>query len=225
MPIFYKGDERVLFSHIPKTAGTSIYVWFADNKWILANHSLSASFPTGKIFRARYHILQAQLEGPLETNVSPQHSTALTQKKWGSFTSGFCIVRHPVDRFISELKYFFPYFCSQMKIGHPTEDIAAAYIDRYTRQVFSDFKNDPKIRDNHIRPQVDFISELTEILYYENDWKKWIKTQYGLNGSPYRLNQSDNRIQFRKLINKEILELISDFYHIDFDVLGYKKNI
>jgi hypothetical protein len=73
MPIFYKSDERVLFVHVPKAAGTSVLTWFLANGWDVTNHVAHAGF-SAEIREQRFGLRAIPLEGPQPASVSPQHA-------------------------------------------------------------------------------------------------------------------------------------------------------
>jgi hypothetical protein len=220
MPILYKYPERVMFAHIPKTAGTSIYAWFADNGWIISNLKLNS--PGSKdIFLPRYGIFQCQMEGEQEMGVPSQHTTSSTYLQWGKFTSGFVIVRHPFSRFISELNYYYHILCYQQKIFAPNKKVALLYAEEFINHVFLEYKKNSKVRDNHIRHQSDFISDKTKVLYFEKDWKGYLAEKYKLRGQIPHFNSSNDKVDFSKMITAEKKQLIIDFYKKDFELLGY----
>lgn len=81
MPIFdHKEIGRVLFIHIPKTAGSSVEKWLQDS---------------GHYCHKVHHTLP----------MSHQHATKDIYSKWGHFDYKFAIVRDPLTRFISALAY------------------------------------------------------------------------------------------------------------------------
>lgn len=81
MPIFNHPDKgRVLFVHIPKTAGSSVEQWLRD-----------AGFTLEKINHWSGH--------------NHQHATREVYEGWGDFDYKFAIVRHPLDRFVSALGF------------------------------------------------------------------------------------------------------------------------
>lgn len=223
MPIFYKDQERVLFSHIPKTAGTSLYVWFAENGWFVSNLKLLPNIGTGIEFRKRFGIIQCQLEGDLPSNVSPQHATKEYFDSWGVFSSRFCIVRHPLLRVISEMGYIFPSYCANNHIRKPNRLHVENFVELFFQKLRS-LDSNINILDNHLRPQVDFIGHDMHVLYYEGDWKEWLKSQYSLKGEMPFLNQSARKDSFLNFLSQDKKEAVYEKYRVDYDILGYPKN-
>jgi len=84
MPLFVK--NKIVFIHIPKTAGSSIEQIYRDLEDDILFFS-STDFINGH---------------------SPQHSTYLELKKWNMIPSDFriiSVIRNPYERFISEFNY------------------------------------------------------------------------------------------------------------------------
>jgi hypothetical protein len=221
MPILYKNNQRILFSHVPKTAGTSLYVWFADNGWLIANLALIKRLGTGKAFYKRYGITQCQMEGTLPDGVSPQHAVASDISDWGEFTSEFCIVRHPVDRFISELKYCFPIWCQHMGVTQFNADIVHQYVKSFFEKTVYNPDMQVTFRDNHIRPQVDFIRPGMKIFYFESNWQSALRKKYKLAGSCPHINEGKLSIDFSSFLTNPMRRLLEKFYREDFLELGY----
>ncbi|WP_045213876.1 sulfotransferase family 2 domain-containing protein [Desulfonatronovibrio magnus] len=214
-----------MFAHIPKAAGSSVYLWFLDDGWLISNLGLQESAGIGLDLKEKFNILQCQIEGPLSNESSVQHSVVSTYRQWGDFTSGFCIVRHPWSRFVSEIRYAFTLACEQSSVSNPTESIAMRFIQDYMLKVFNAFPECKNIRDNHIRPQTDFISEITEVYYLERDWKEQLQAKYDLKGLPPTANKTVLPFDFEPLLDDNIRNMVLDFYHEDFELLDYEKTI
>ncbi|MGM0856560.1 MAG: hypothetical protein ACQEW0_05685 [Pseudomonadota bacterium] len=223
MPILYKGNERVLFAHIPKTAGTSLYVWFAKNKWVIANLNLLPNIGTGVEFKKRFGITQCQLEGVIPTKASPQHATKEYFDGWGEFTSSFCVVRHPLSRVISEIGYTFPSFC----VRNGIKKIKEKDVEHYVKSFFEKFIEpdvESGVLDNHLRSQVDFICSGMPVLYYEGSWKEWLKNKYQLEGELPVLNNSSGGVDFKNFIDSRMESMVFQKYKKDYEILGYPRD-
>jgi hypothetical protein len=103
----------------------------------------------------------------------------------------------------------------------PNRKSALLYAEEFIKHILLEYKKNPKVRDNHIRPQSDFISEKTEVLYFEDDWKKYLADKYNLHGDTPHFNSRNDRIDFSKMITAENKQMILDLYKEDFELFGY----
>jgi len=130
MPVFHKGDETVLFIHIPKTGGSSLERHLDTLAWreTFSVRGLTA----GQIRYAK---------------ASPQHFHAdLLERVFdlSAFSKVVALVRDPFNRLKSE------YYWQFRNTATPPQP--AVWID----DVFNQFQNNPFLFDNHIRPQATF---------------------------------------------------------------------
>jgi hypothetical protein len=141
----YYPNIQLLFIHIPKTAGTSF------NKYIIEKYNINLNKYTNII--GLYY-----LRGP--KRLSLQHMTydELMTCKYISINKEnlkiVTIVRNPYTRLISELFY------------QKTITLKTSKEEIYTKikNLFNDYKN-----DNHIRPQHEFISGITDIIILKQE--------------------------------------------------------
>lgn len=220
MPILYKGNQRVLFVHIPKTAGVSVYGWFYNNGWRLSNIKFGKM--TSELFNNNFGVSNFDIEGLQIKGIPPQHAHYQIYKHWGEFTSAFTIVRNPLDRFISEINYYFKLLCHAKKINITSRKAAIFFANDFTINIINSYKDNTYIRENHIRPQIDFISKETEVIFFEKDWISNLSKKYGLMGTPPHINRGENKFSFSNTINNELKEKIIVFYKMDYKAFGYK---
>ncbi len=147
MPLYRIAGKLVMFIHVPKTGGTTI------------ENVLSSLGPQALFLK--------QLKPGLE--VTPQHFDAdlikkLVPHEFVDFS--FLIVRHPVDRLVSEFFYRHTLSCDphvrthRLRISRRFSTLDSLEISRYfskwTRASFKRYLGNPMASDNHFRPQKDF---------------------------------------------------------------------
>jgi len=219
MPIFRKNTERVLFVHIPKTAGVSVTHWFIKNYWYVTNFSFFSH--DKKLMIDNFGIHTVPLEGVQKQNVSPQHVEAKIYSQWGAFTSAFVIVRHPIDRLFSELKYRYTAYLSTGQLKEDSESVFQSFVHNHIDRMLDLATTTHSINDNHFRPQTDFLAQNVKIIRFEDDWKSFIKNMYNLK-SPIPHYNNLSKFKYQVKLNDKLYHKVIDFYKKDFKTLGYK---
>ena len=206
MPIFYNKDSSVLFVHIPKCGGTSLELAIQKSGYSIALLDSGIKSETFKFWKC-----------------SPQH---FHYKMLNSFVNvesikfKFAIVRNPYDRIISE------YVMRNKNVNIDKRPNMSSWI----KNIFSRFKKNNYILDNHIRPQVDFIHRDMHIYKLEDGLSQ---LYLALETANFYIDK--NKISHVKhyssvgLVPKDIhlseddKYLIYEFYKEDFNALGYSK--
>lgn len=209
MPIFRLETKSVLFAHIPKTAGSSIEDLFSELGW-----------QTTELDR---------YEGVLSANhlrrCSPQHMHAdLLESIYRveKFDFSFAVVRHPVDRALSE----FGFRNGQKLHG----DVHENEVSTWWMAQKSELKRNSFHLDNHLRHQHEFVLENMEIYKYEEDLGRLHSKIISLTRAEKSLDyepemphvnksaNSNNRIQISRQISKNVAR----YYRRDMKLFGYK---
>ena len=174
MPILTKDDQRVYFAHIPKTAGSAIYVLFLRNDWSLAN--VQTGNTPGRIGYTLYQefgIEEIPFEGKRHGfKRSLQHAPVTIWDRWGPFTDSFAITRHPYARYMSAMKYLYGF-----KRRAKPFDLFKAEKRESLRQ---EFKADADAIEPLFQPQHRFLAPKTRIFRYEEDWAARLCETYAL---------------------------------------------
>lgn len=184
MPIFnHKTKGRVLFIHIPKTAGASIEMWLRE-----------AGYELDKI---------NNWSGSLH-----QHAPREEYEKWGDFDYKFTIVRHPMDRFVSVLGFK----GIHASAGNRT---ARDILEKYDRGILTTQWG------NHLLPQVDFISDDTVILKFEEDFFPKLSKILGIPG-PYPHGNKTRTTLNASHLSDTVKDHVRRLYAEDYKRFGYK---
>ena len=203
MPVFQFDNQLVYFSHIPKTAGTSLETFLRD----LGATQHMFSYNTHNEPRASRII-----------NLPPQHLTAEQFEALfdrAGFAGVFLFTRHPEDRLISAYRH-------RVALGGIHAKLSFA---DWVAFVFSAYEIYPFLLEGHIIPQSEYIVDGAEQFKLEESFDKfrvWIGNLIGVaeNDLPEiaRLNTTDAP---SVTVNKAARHMINEFYKADFDKLGY----
>jgi hypothetical protein len=213
MPIFSKAGERVYFAHIPKTAGSAIYLLFLRNGWSLANVQTGLDRRRiGYLIWKEFGIKDIEFIGErYGYNGSLQHAPAEIWTRWGPFTSSFAISRHPYTRFRSAMKYFYG-------LVRRKEDFAA-FKAAHVKKLRHQFANAPQKIKPLFKPQIDTLAPDTWVLRYEDDWLGQMSRRYDLG--PSQLERVNVTRPVDGTITDEDKAWIAEAYAQDFERLGY----
>tara|TARA_Y100000389_G_C17444926_1_gene510969 strand:+ start:1677 stop:2330 length:654 start_codon:yes stop_codon:yes gene_type:complete len=211
----YCKKANTLWIHIPKTGGTSIYIYFL-NKYSKKEVTLFSGI--------RNTILP---EEHLK-KISLQHQTYETLIKYKELlnidcnnnTKIFTVVRNPYHRIISDL---FSYGIISKK--STPEEVFECIKTKY-------LYNDNL--DNHNIPQYLFVCDKNGILFpeisiFKTESLKKELIDYGFKdfnirfGSIKSKDISVEKEEYINYLNKNSILLINDFYNKDFELFNYKK--
>jgi hypothetical protein len=206
MPIFLKNSTRILFVHIPKTGGSAI-----ENLFMKSGYDIS-------LFS----------KNDFSQGCSPQHfhrELLLKNVDTNCFDAIFTVIRDPVSRLISEYNF-------RMHVRNKREQPLIP-ISAWIRRTFANYKANPFVNDNHIRPQNEYILPECRIYRYEQGLENiiaglMVDTNLEENncrlGKIGRMQMSGNYIGKNNELTISDLIAIRRFYRDDYDKLGYPIN-
>lgn len=217
MPYFNNDIINILFIHIPKTGGSSVTMYL-QNKYniVLNNKSLHGTIGNHK----HKEPTDKELEIRLFIKSHLQHITYQNLCKYSNFfninhtnINYITIVRNPYDRIMSGL-----FYTHKINIDTTPDDlfnILKIYL--FTEQ-----------QDNFYMPQYLFITnenrELIpnlKILHTENLQADMVSLGY--TDFDIKVNCNPLNIDYYKLLNNDSINLINDFYDVDFTLFNYNK--
>ncbi len=138
MPLFRNQDKIIYYAHIPKTGGSSVERALKD-----AGAKTALHFPK----RLGY------------SNSTPQHMHAEIYENFVPaqfYDFAFTIVRHPIDRLLSEYKW-------RLKLKQTKLD-----FNSWANTGLKKYRDNNYLMDNHIRPQYEFIGENVKVYKFED---------------------------------------------------------
>lgn len=197
MAIFEHNGKRALFIHIPKCGGTSVSDFLRRHGEERFDRKMSVY---GKTFRPRH----------LAADVLQQIYFA------GMFDYAFAVVRHPTSRIISEFTY-------QGRKSTPRWQKMLGF-DRWLKLSLGRAARDPSYRENHFRPQTDFLAFDCEVFRMEDGMDRVaarLIEVMGLTGEAAmpKLNTSRKRTAFGLTADQS--DRIASAYASDFEAFGY----
>ncbi|MBV1896866.1 MAG: hypothetical protein KUG70_10425 [Rhodobacteraceae bacterium] len=214
MPIFTKDDQRVYFAHIPKTAGSAIYVLFLRNGWSLSNVQTGLGKKRiGYRLNKEFGLKDIPFEGERHGfEHSLQHAPQDIWVRWGPFTSSFAIVRDPYSKFFSGVRYFW----NVKRASEPFEDVARNKIKKLKRQ----FNKNGTITEPMFKPQFLYVAPDTKVLRFEDSWLPKLCAMYGLENQDLERINEGNAVQ--SSLSQSDREWVAKTYAKDFETFGYE---
>jgi hypothetical protein len=203
MPILKNSNRTVLFIHIPKTGGTSIERFFAAKGVSVALWSRDLHGSERQGFPC-----------------SPQHFhlSILNALFPDSFSDAkVAVVRHPVTRIVSEYRHRMGI---RLRRGR-----SVVGFEKWIRASFNRAKKDYYFKDNHFRPQVEFIDKETSIFRLEEGLENPIRhIAQALSVSlsdTIEIPVKNSGIEMDVDISPVAATLIEEFYVDDMKEFGY----
>jgi hypothetical protein len=169
MPLALINGKLFEFRHIPKTGGTSVELYMKSKGRLLLVGSSPSAWARS----------------------TPQHMPAFVAEEWfptHQVDFRFTIVRDPLERLLSTFRMrarppklglrrmaramvFDPSLIVRREplfhIHMPNRRLEAVTFDRWVRHVLAERRRTPFVYDNHISPQVDFLSEGQKVFRFE----------------------------------------------------------
>ncbi|WP_424933223.1 sulfotransferase family 2 domain-containing protein [Amaricoccus macauensis] len=219
MPLARIGSTLLFFVHVPKTGGTSI------ESYLRTKGPLGLAGTRHGWSRTTPQHIHADIHGEL---VPP-----------GLYDHGFAVIRDPKARLLSEFKMraeplrFKPRPIGLARLAGYKAKGKAAYgirlrhridyfdFDDWVTRVFDEYRRDPFYKDNHMRPQAQFVSPGLRLFRFEDGLDRvfrWIDEVTGTapsSGEFFERRSAPMEIS----CSPETDELIREFYREDYDLI------
>lgn len=191
---------KLIFIHIPRTAGTSIEKALCGKDW-LRIHSPSK-------------------------HLTAHSAKKIYAEYWNEYFK-FSFVRNPWDRMVSLLKYgwFYGVSLDTKKILRPEKYFnkfkKIEYDTRYFNySQFNDYKNiEDAIYQNIYGEEMDFIGRFESL---EEDFKTICEINNIKNLALLHIEKSPNRKEYREYYDNNVKQLIEQKYKKDIDKFNYE---
>ena len=216
MPIFRTANKDILFIHVPKAGGTSVEKFFYANRFtvIFIDHAGSKAQHLNSLNNL--------------TKCSPQHMHGDLLKSYfdlSKFSSIFMMVRHPVERIISEYNY-------RMKIAK-IEKKENVEINTWINEAIQACSFNPYIYDNHLRPQWHFLLDNCKVFKLEDSmYSKWVESvekhcniKFSIREVKVFFSSGLPTKDIGSKLSNLTFDLIYKFYERDFEIFKYKKSL
>ena len=206
MPLYMpRGGPRILFAHVPKTAGSSVRTYLVKRfgRPSLSDNSILDPHHT---YRQRGFVNR------------PAHFSAedLLEFTPPDLDLTFAIVRDPLKRILSEYGF-----------QQNQSLLSKQPFSTWLRTVLKAAEKDRRLFHNHIRPQTEMIPEGAEIFRLEDGLDQLEKrldevcgggVDYGIE----HINKS-KAAKDKTVVRQQDVELVLRFFASDYDQFGYER--
>ncbi|MFT5870738.1 MAG: hypothetical protein ACI8TF_002866 [Paracoccaceae bacterium] len=181
------------FAHIPKTGGSSLE---------------TAMREAGAKRALHYHKHMNYVSCNLQHMHAKLYDTFVPPD---FYSAGFCVVRHPIARLVSEYRW------------RQTLDQAKVPFDKWVYQKLKAYQKDPYILDNHLRPQHEFIGEKIEVFRFEDGMENIMARISEMTGLTLNTQTHVRKPTINGSLtwSPESRALALRFYEEDFETLSY----
>lgn len=212
MPIFIKNNYSIYFSHIPKTAGSSIYVAFAESGWSIFNVQKRLSpDSTYSILSNRFGIDSSKSLISIKPHrFSIHHALFKNWSKWYTPDESFSIIRDPVERYRSAILYQYPRLNRKFKSPQSYSSFIISILKYIPYSAYF-------ISDYHFLPQCKFVDQSTKLFLYSSNWQQELVKHYDIQNVPW-INQSSRKLDFT--LSNADLDFLRSFYKHDYALIS-----
>ena len=201
MPLVISNGKTIFFAHVPKTGGSSV-----EDYLIRRFGPLSIREPAKLATARRRDVLVAA------THLS---ATDLERLLPPGLDYSFAFVRDPVARIVSE--YRFQAGASQAsRLGFST----------WLRVMLAAAARDPRIYENHIRPQADLVPVGAEVFRLEAGFAEMVSRLDAVTGTTAPGMEVRHLLKREKaplVLRRQDVARIVAFYRLDYERFGYPR--
>jgi hypothetical protein len=209
MPLFQVRDQTLYFAHVPRTGGSNL------------ENYLAARFGSASMLDRDW--MSAWAGGGWRRDsllTSPQHMTAVDAARVLPVTGvpSFAVVRDPAARIVSEFRF-------QARRGFRRRRLTELGFSTWLRLMLAAAHRDPRIFDNHLRPQTEIVPQTAVVFRLEGGLDPviaWIDA-IAEETAPELVIGNDEPASFRGTVapSRDDLRLIARFYASDYKRFGY----
>ena len=199
MPLASFNGKTIFFAHVPKTGGSSVEDYLIQRFGplsIIDTNKRTNTWGTGLIVPA--------------THLAAIDIAELVPK---DLTYSFAVVRDPVTRMMSEYRY-------QTNVSRMSRFDFSTWL----RIVIAAARVEPRVYENHIRPQADLVPEDAEVFRLEDGFDAMIARLDAVVGDT-RPDLAVGHLNPRKkesiTLSRQDVALIADYYATDYARFGY----
>lgn len=199
MPLLLRDGRSIFFAHVPKTAGSSVQEYLVRRFGPLCMLEDFSKRRKRDIVQTVSHLSAADLKTLLPRDLD----------------YCFSIVRDPVARITSEYR-FQTGVSKASKLG----------FSNWLRVVLVAAAHDPRVYENHIRPQGDLVPEDAEVFHMEDGFDQMIARLDEVTGTAapeIEMGHLLKRSRKPIMIYRQDIELITKFYASDYARFGYEQ--
>jgi hypothetical protein len=199
MPILSVEGKTVLFIHVPRTGGTAVERHFKEHGSVCFEHTLARELGLNC---APIHFHGAVLESLFDRSL---------------FDHVFMVVRNPIDRAVSDFRYFVR---RRQLAGKPPD------FSRWLRYRLFRASRNPYYMDNHFRPQTEFECFDAAVYRLEDGLEAAVKEMNAKLGTgvPEQLPRVNEGAGVEVAVSAADKDLIYRRYRQDFERFGYQKD-